>query len=396
MKQIKKYFYPTIFALLIFIVLIAFQFCGRSNGIKVNSKNILNGKNANTISTDNIITAATIPFSRSIATENSVSNIATGGNIERAQPHGSKNTYVAFRIMYNGQYVSVNADKSLQVADGDLSKAGLFQLIRISSNTFALKSALTGNYVYATPTSGVMMANGSNLDSYAKFEAVDKVGFQLNWKNIGNQNFVSLDENLSGKLIANRNSANSWELFKLMPVFDMAQVISAFADQHSHEAKQRTERSNTGIAYYDNQMVLDRRIQGKNELVITQVSWDGVKIYDWLWISEEKIGLHGTFPIFPGAKVHITDPMVPFFTRYLTPDSVGQKVNGKFNFLSGLPDSPKFTFKDTGNLPNYVSYIGMRELRGNIGKRWVITTASDLTNQPRTICESNSYAPGPS
>lgn len=81
-------------------------------------------------------------------------------------------------------------------------------------------------------------------------------------------------------LIANRLNPSTWETFRVMPVIDMAQVLSAFADRHPNEGKLKTFRVNQGTSYFDNQSLAERRLTGRNEIITTQTSFDGVRIYD--------------------------------------------------------------------------------------------------------------------
>ena len=316
--------------------------------------------------------------------------------LDRAMPPNSKNLYVALRSLANNEYVVVKGDHTLGTTSGSLSAGGLFLLEKVSATAFYLKSAATGAYIYVDQTSRFVRADGTVADEFAEFESVERGDYALNIQSKRVGCYLTADLTNGGGIIANRNVPSGWEAFKLLPVLDMSATFSAFADLHPSQSKNRTLNSNTGTAYYNNKAVFERRVaSGANQIIVTEVGHDDVKIYDWYWLEDDRVGLHGTFPIYATGDVHVTDPMVPYSARYLTPDTVGQKINGEFNYLQGNQKNANFVTKGTGNLPNLISAIGIRDLGGNIRKRWVVTVSTDLDALPTSIGESFSFDLGP-
>lgn len=311
-------------------------------------------------------------------------------------PQGTKATYFAIRSLSNQKFVAVRADGVLQAQDTYPARASIFSIQRVDASRIALYSHGVGKWVTAENAgSAPLVANRDAVAGWEKFEVVDLGGGNIALHADANGAYVTADSGGAAPLIANRLNPSAWETFRIMPVIDMAQVLSAFADRHSNEGKLKTFRINQGVSYFDNQSLAERRLAGKNEIITTQTSFDGVRIYDWIWLAEDKVGGHGTFPICSACTASIWSPMIPLSRRFLTPDMTGTKIQGTVDVQTA--NGALLNFSPSGPLTtgNEVHEFGIQYMNGNIGTRWYVKVATDVATFPGHIKEYYTYDLGP-
>lgn len=166
-------------------------------------------------------------------------------------------------------------------------------------------------------------------------------------------------------------------------IIDMATVVSAFADRHPNEGKKVTQWVNTGpsTAGFKDDYRSERRTGGS--IIGIFQSYDGNFIYDLIYLTADAVGFHGSFPIYPGSQFSIWDSFGPLSRRFLTLNSVGDVFVTNFSTYCGNTSSPATTLCGSNNpVGNKVESFGMIDVGGNIGKRWSITLATDLSTQP--------------
>ena len=186
-------------------------------------------------------------------------------------PQGSKATYFAIRSLANQQFVAARPDGILQAQDAHPTISSIFALQRIDASRIALYSYGASKWVTAENAgSSPLVANRPAVDAWEKFEVVDLGGGNIALRADANRAYVTAESGGAAPLIANRLNPSTWETFRIMPVIDMAQVLSAFADRHPNEGKLKTFRVNQGISYFDNQSLAERRLAGRNEIITTQ------------------------------------------------------------------------------------------------------------------------------
>ncbi|MFV0675534.1 fascin domain-containing protein [Variovorax sp. tm] len=311
-------------------------------------------------------------------------------------PPGTKATYFAIRSLANQQFVAARADGTLQAQDLYPSPSSLFSLQRVDESHIAIFSASAGKWVTAENAGGSpLTANRTAVSVWERFEVVDLGGGNIALRADANRSYVTAESGGTAPLIANRLNPSTWETFKIMPVIDMAQVLSSFADLHPNEGKLKTFRANQGTSYFNNQSIAERRLAGKNEIITTQTSFDGVRIYDWIWLATDQVGGHGTFPICPGCAASIWSPMIPLSRRYVTPDMVGAKIQGTVSVQNA--DGSTLNFSPAGQLTtgNEIHEFGVQEMNGNMGARWFIKISTDVATFPGHIKEYYTYDLGP-
>src|SRR4051812_38727656 len=89
--------------------------------------------------------------------------------------------------------------------------------------------------------------------------------------------------------------------FSVMPVIDMAQVVTAFADRHPGMCKKRTYHTdNSGLGWVHTAEVHERRPDhspGMNQVVVSFLSdGDGAikyEITDWYMLDGDRVGIAG-------------------------------------------------------------------------------------------------------
>ena len=307
---------------------------------------------------------------------------ATAGLLDRVMPQNSKATQYAFRSISNGQFLKVSSDGQLSASGTTLTTQHLFEVRRLGGIVFALISVGNGQFVSAENAgNGPLAANRNALSLWETFRAIDNgdnlitIRAEVNGKN------VTAEDQGRGPLIANRDNIGAWEQFRMMPVIDMAQVISAFADRHPNQRKLRTYNSVVGSGgYFSNQAVFDRRVPGKNEVIVTSQSYDGVLIHDWYWLANDRVGIHGTFPIYENASWLIWDQMILSSYRYMTPDMTGVKLNtGTYSSYTGANVNSPMLSDDHSPTQNHNIVAGIMAMStgGSIGSRWYIGIKTD-------------------
>jgi len=292
---------------------------------------------------------------------------------------------------------------------------------RLGGEKIALKLLSNNKFVVAEDGgASPLIANRDAASTWETFTVVDLGGYNVALKSDANSKYVSAVTLGSGVvLIANKSTIGTAETFRLLPVIDMAEVVTAFAKHHPGNSKYKTFAQNTGCAQYNNKKVYERWVDGKipSELVNISVSWDDVRILDWIWLAEDRIGGHGTFPLCQQSNspspvapcpVYLWSPMIPLARRYITPDMgidpVTEKeiVEGSFTTSLGKSDSPALSCGTCAQstLGNEAHRFGYEPVGGNlgvgtIGPRWFVKIATDLTKVPTDTKEYFTWDLGP-
>lgn len=329
---------------------------------------------------------------------------------------GSKTQYYALRSQSTGQFVTLANDTSL-IATGGMhpSSAVLFKVTRVGGDGIAL-TAPNGKLVSASNSgAGSLMANQSQIGSAETFHATDMGTGYISLTSDLNKQIVTTN-NGSAPLIANRSTAAAWEALALMPVIDMQQVLTAFADRHPNQAKQRSFRDqHSGVDWVHNAIVYERRTVPTanfgqpgiwNQLTVAQVGdadHAPYTINDWYYMDDNFVGFHGTLPDDP-SQWTIWSPQIHVAARFVTPDMDGWFFDGSYDNASGITPTPTAgwcPFPDVAHAGNQgcfknVIHFTLIDTQGAIGSRWVITSGGDPSQTGDMPLETWTYDLGPS
>jgi hypothetical protein len=343
------------------------------------------------------------------------------GAVSRIFPNDSPSNRFALRAGLNANYVKVSASSGLAAGNKILSTDYFYQVDRLGGEKIALKSL--GNNKFVTAEDGgasPLIANRDAASTWETFTVVDLGGYNIALKSDANSKYVTAVSFGGGLiLIATKTSVGSAETFRLLPVIDMAEVVSAFPKRYAGYSKYKTFRQNTGCSQYDNKKVYERWVDGKmpSEIVNISVSWDDARILDWLWLAADRIGGHGTFPMcqestyFNPAQpcpVALWNEMIPLAHRYITPDmgidagTEKEIIEGSFTTSTGKSNSSALSCGTCAKstMGNEVHRFGYEPMGGNlgvgtIGPRWYVKIATDLTRVPTYTKEYFTWDLGP-
>jgi len=337
------------------------------------------------------------------------------GVVDRIFPKDTTVNRFSIRSLANGKYVGIDANNQLVATDVVLSQKYFYEITKLGGDKIAIRNLSNGKYVTAeNGGASSLVANRESPGSWETFTVIDLGGYNVAFLASANSNYVTAEVGGSSPLIANRNSVSTWETFRLLPVIDMAEVLTAFPKKYQNYVKNISYSQNTGCAFFHNKKVYERWVSGKvgREIVNISVSADNVRILDWIWLAADKVGNHGTFPLCQESassspstcSVGIWDPMIPLARRYLTPDmgvdsgTVPETIEGAFLEYAGISTSNSLTCQNNCNTKshgNEVHRFSYEPMNGNIGARWYVKIATN-TNKFTGVKEYFTWDLGPS
>jgi hypothetical protein len=334
------------------------------------------------------------------------------GILERICPSGTAATKYALRSLANGKFVRVGAKDRLVATAAEIDSSALFDLVRIGEK-FGLRSLSNDCFVScinpkteAAPILAASRPAAWGMDAWEMFEAREGTWpserYGLAIAATSNGKLVCAENAAAEFLRARSEGAYGWEHFRLMPVIDMAQVLTAFADRHPGQAKACTKHSdNSGLGWVHDGLIYETRplgsLSSRNQIAITHMSdnWMAQQdhsyvITDWYYLDNNRVGIAGTYEkkieghLFEnyttfGAYVgKFAQPdgkiMLKMADRYMTPDMVGLQITSDWRDWTG----PK---ADQGGTPtichNVVESIAERVVDAAGTKRWMMCVASD-------------------
>lgn len=333
--------------------------------------------------------------------------------LDQLIPATSKAQYYALRSAVNGQFVSLQANGTLQATGYHPTANALFLITRLSGDAFTLKSK---NGLAVALDNDASLSASQLFGAATVFVAYDAGAGVISIRASTINKYVTAANAGASPLVANQDSVGTAEQFKLMPVIDMNQVLTAFADRHSGQAKQRSYRDqHSGVDWFHNALIVDHRSVptaqfGRpgiwNQMAVTQIGDSDHPAYtisDWYYLNDDFVGFHGTFPDDPNSWL-IWSPLVNVADHYVTPDMDGWYFAGAYDAASGIqaiPGPGDCEFSDIahsagqGCFKNVIHFSTMNT-QGSIGTRWVITSGADSSQNGDMPLETWTYDLGPS
>jgi hypothetical protein len=184
---------------------------------------------------------------------------------------------------------------------------------------------------------------------------------------------------------------NSWD-----GVINMNGVISAFARRHPNESKQRVFYYTSAKNPPAHDDLFTERMVGSNMTNAFRDEASQIWVYNMLRDVGGIVGFIGAFVMKKDATATWWESVNPLVGNSITKSDLGKSWSMQVKTYLQNGENGIKTFAGEGILASKIEEFGVKDFGGNIGKRWYVAVATDISVTPNLTKEWGYFDLGPS